>query len=164
MPGVVSSTQVVFDRQVQVFQANPNISILNAALTGCIAGDPMLGVELLFNKESTYQRSWYIVRNGRSYDFQWVAAKGQEQIETFAEMIRTWKWLPNVAMATPGPIQSSSPSTTSAASDAPSAEAFGRALGGLGAHSGAERFRVRAGGHGDEQSRRLPRQPIARRS
>ena len=48
-----------------------------------------------------------------------MAAKGQEQSETFAEMIRTWKWLPNVAMATPRPIQSSSPWPTSAASPSP---------------------------------------------
>ena len=50
VPGVVSSTQVVFDRQVKGFQANPNVSNLDATLTGCIGGEPMLGVELLFNK------------------------------------------------------------------------------------------------------------------
>jgi hypothetical protein len=121
VPGVVSPTQVVFDRQVTRFQANTDVTSLNATLTGCIGGDRMLGVELLYNKGTTYQRSWYVVRNGRSYDFQWVAARGQEQTEIFAEMIRTWQWLPNVAGATPVPTQSGGPVPTVAPSVAPTA-------------------------------------------
>ena len=120
VPGVVSPTQVVFDRQVKRFMANPDVSNANATLTGCLGGDPMLGIEFLYNKGTTYQRSWYVVRNGRSYDFQWVAAKGQEQIDVFGEMINSWQWLPNVAVATPMPTQSGAPAPSIGPSSAPS--------------------------------------------
>jgi hypothetical protein len=110
VPGVVSNTATVFSRQVERFKAIADIKVIATNLVSCIGGDQALGISFTFNKDTTYQESWYVVRNGRSYDAQWLAPKGQEQTETFKEIARTWAWTANVPVATPLPPSSSRPS------------------------------------------------------
>ena len=121
VPGVTSDTATVFARQVDRFKAIPDIKVVASNLVACVGGDQALGIAFTFNKDTTYQESWYIVRNGRSYDFQWLAPKGQEQSDTFREMFRTLKWNPDVPVATPQPTTSTAPTT--APTTAPSSSA-----------------------------------------
>ena len=94
VPGVVSNTATVFQRQLARFGAIPDIKVVSSGLTACIGGQQALGVAFTFNKDTTYQESWYMVRGGRSYDFQWLAPKGQEATDQFREMFRTWSGVP----------------------------------------------------------------------
>ena len=50
VPGVVSNTATVFQRQVTRYSAIPDIKLINSNLTGCIGGEPALGIEFTFNK------------------------------------------------------------------------------------------------------------------
>lgn len=109
VPGVVSDTATVFARQLDRFSAIADIRILASDLRACIGGEQAFGVSFTFNRDTTYQESWYMVRAGRSYDIQWLASKGQEQTDTFREMFRTWSWAPNVPVATPLPSVSLQP-------------------------------------------------------
>jgi hypothetical protein len=99
---------------VQRFQSTTDIKVISANLVGCLGGAPAQGISFTFNKDTTYQESWYVVKNGRSYDFQWLAQKGQEQTDTFQEMFRTWTWSPNIPVATPLPATSGAPSGSGA--------------------------------------------------
>lgn len=96
----------------------PDVKVLTSNLAGCLGGQQALGISLTFNADMTYQESWYVVRAGRSYDFQWLAPKGAEQTDTFREMFRTWQWTPNVPAATPLPSGAASPSASPGASGA----------------------------------------------
>jgi hypothetical protein len=118
VPGVTSNTATVFQRQLARFGTIPDIKVVSSGLTACIGGQQALGVAFTFNKDTTYQESWYVVRGGRSYDFQWLAPKGQEATDQFREMFRTWQWGANVPVATPLPHPSG------AASPAPSGSAM----------------------------------------
>jgi hypothetical protein len=119
VPGVVSDTATVFARQVDRFRAIPDITIVGSNLVACIGGEQALGIAFTFNGGTTYQESWYIVRNGRSYDFQWLAPKGQEQSDMFREMLRTLQWNPDVPVATPQHTASPRPTTAPSGSAAP---------------------------------------------
>lgn len=110
VPGVTSNTATVFARQVDRFKAIADIKPIATNLVACIGGEQALGISFTFNKDTTYQESWYMVRSGRVYDFQWLAPKGQEQSDLFREMFRTWAWAANVAVATPQPTTSGAPS------------------------------------------------------
>jgi hypothetical protein len=124
VPGVVSSTATVFARQVDRFKTTPDIHILSSTLTACLGGEQILGVSFTFNKDTTYQESWYLVHAGRSYDFQWLAPKGQEQTDTFKELMRTWEWAPNIPVATPLPTVSGQPSASALGSPTAAVTSF----------------------------------------
>ena len=114
-PGVVSNTATAFQRQVDRLGKITTIKLINTNLAACIGGEPAFGVEFTFNKDATYQQSWFMVRAGRLFDFQWLAAKGQEQTDLFREMFRTWQWTPNLPVATPLPRPSVTPPPSAAA-------------------------------------------------
>src|SRR6185436_5790592 len=59
VPGVVSSTATVFQRQLARFGSIPDIKVVSSGLTACIGGQQALGVAFTFNKDTTYQESWY---------------------------------------------------------------------------------------------------------
>jgi hypothetical protein len=131
VPGVTSNTATVFARQVERFKSIADIHVLSSTLTACLGGEEALGVSFTFNKDTTYQESWYLVHAGRSYDFQWLAPKGQEQTDTFKEMFATWEWAPNIPVATPLPSVSTRPSASASASGSPSAATTSFVLAGM---------------------------------
>jgi hypothetical protein len=131
VPGVTSDTATVFARQVERFKSIADIHVLSSSLTACLGGEQALGVSFTFNKDTTYQESWYLVHAGRSYDFQWLAPKGQEQTDTFKEMFRTWEWSPNIPVATPLPTVSGQPSPSASAAGSPSAGVTSFVLAGM---------------------------------
>ena len=51
--------------------------ILRTDIEMCLDGLTAYGVEFVFGEEETLQRSLYVVHNGRSYDFQWLAPKAE---------------------------------------------------------------------------------------
>ena len=109
VPGVTSSNDVIYQRQVDRFKATNGVSVQRTDLTGCLGGEKALGVEILFNNGTVFQQSWYVVHAGRSYDFQWLAPKDTADTDLFAEMVRTWKFTPGVSTATPLPSQAGGP-------------------------------------------------------
>lgn len=121
VPGVVSDLATIFARQVERFRAIADIKILSTDLTACLGGQEAKGVSFTFSNDTTYQESWFMVRAGRSYDFQWLAPKGQEQVDVFHEMFRTWQWTPDVPVATPLPSTSDRPSAAPSATGQASA-------------------------------------------
>ena len=112
VPGVVSTTEVVYQRQFERLSNLANINILHSGIQACIGGEKALGVEFTFRNSATsttFQQSYWAVRNGRSYDFQWLAPPSLPQPEIAQEMMRTWQWAPNVPVATPRPTGSPEP-------------------------------------------------------
>jgi hypothetical protein len=119
IPGVTSDLKTIFDRQVKRFGAIQDVSIKNNNLSGCIGGEPAMGVSFTFNKGQTFQESWYVVKAGRVYDFQWLAPADQPQEDLLKEMQATWTWSGNIPTVTPAPR----PSGSVAPSVAPTASA-----------------------------------------
>jgi len=119
VPGVVSSTDTVYARELARFTSVADIQVVATNLVGCIGGQRALGVQFVFSAGTTFQQSWYIVHNGRLYDFQWLAAKAAPQTGLFAEMVRTFQWTPGVPPATPLPSVSGSAAPSAAAASAP---------------------------------------------
>lgn len=118
VPGVLSAAPDVYLRQELKFRQIVDAEILQSDLKACLDGLTAYGVEFVFGENDTLQQSWYVVHNGRSYDFQWLATKAKPDRAIFQEMFRTWKWTPNFPAATPRPTPSTTP--TPAATPAPS--------------------------------------------
>lgn len=103
IPGVTSSTDTVYARELARFTSVADIQIVATNLVGCLGGERALGVQFVFSAGTTFQESWYLVHNGRLYDFQWLAAKDSPQTDVFDEMARTFAWTPGGAAATSAP-------------------------------------------------------------
>lgn len=112
VPGVTSSNQVIFQRQIDRFKASAGLTVQKTDLTACLGGEQALGIQLTFNNGATLQQSWFVVHAGRSYDFQWLAPSDSPATDQFAEIMRTWVWTPGIPTATP--IPSGAPQVTPA--------------------------------------------------
>ncbi len=148
LPGVTSDTATVFARQAARFEATPTISVISDSETACLGGQLALGITFTFGHPAasasatasvgasssaaspaspsagsaiTYEESWYVVRAGRLYDFQWLASAppSADDSAIFREMFRTWTWAPNVPVATPLPSVASPSLGASASASAP---------------------------------------------
>jgi hypothetical protein len=118
VPGVLSAAPDVYLRQELKYRQIADAEILQSDLKACLDGLTAYGVEFVFGENDTLQQSWYVVHNGRSYDFQWLATKAKPDRAIFLEMFRTWNWTPNFPVATPRPTPFTTP--TPAATPAPS--------------------------------------------
>ena len=123
VPGVLAATEDVYVRQELRFRQIAGAEILQADLESCLDGLTAYGVEFVYGENERLQQNWYVVHNGRSYDFQWLATKAKPDREIFMEMIRTWQWTPNFPVATPlpGPTSTPAPIATPAPSGGDSA-------------------------------------------
>ena len=107
VPGVLATAEEIYTRQELRFREIEDSTIMRTDIEMCLDGLTAYGVEFVFGEEETLQRSMYVVHNGRSYDFQWLATKADPDVRMFDEMARTWKWTPDFPVATPLPTPSS---------------------------------------------------------
>ena len=124
VPGVLSAAQDIYLRQEQRFRQIADAQILQTDREACLDGLMAYGIEFVFGEEETLQQSWYVVHNGRSYDFQWLATKAKPDRAIFQEMFRTWKWTPNFPAATPLPAPSTTPGPSGSGAAPSGATAF----------------------------------------
>ena len=115
MPGVLATAEEIYTRQELRFRQIQNSTIMRTDIEMCLDGLTAYGVEFVFGAEETLQRSMYVVHNGRSYDFQWLATKADPDVRMFDEMARTWKWTPDFPVATPLPTPSPTVAPTGSA-------------------------------------------------
>ena len=119
VPGVLSSAPDVYFRQELRFRQISDAEFRRTDIEACLDGLTAYGVEFVFGPDATLQQSFYVVHNGRSYDFQWLATKAKPDAALFLEMMRTWKWTPDFPEATPRPTVT--PTATAAPSGSGSA-------------------------------------------
>jgi hypothetical protein len=135
VPGVTSTAQVISSREEARFRAVEGVQIRRTGLRACLGGLIAYGTEFTFGSDQTLQQSWYVVTNGRAYDFQWLAPKADPLLNIFEEMFRTWSWATNFPMATPMPTPGTTPGPSGGASGSPGASGASAAPSGSAAAS-----------------------------
>lgn len=103
VPNVPVALDVVRGRLAQ-FYANAQGNVLGRTdLTGCLAGSPSLGFELTYGAGRSYYQEVLASRGGTLYILEWVATSASPEADVLAEIVRTWQWLSEAAVATTQP-------------------------------------------------------------
>ncbi len=114
LPTVTAPLDVIGTRLNDLYGAAGN-DIIDSSIEACLGGDPAVGLQLLYSHGANLAQIMAVEHDGSLYVLEWVADAGSVQKATLNEILRTWQWIPGVALGLPTPA----PSPVSSASIPP---------------------------------------------
>jgi hypothetical protein len=83
--------EAFYKRQEARLSLQSTTQIGQTAISGCVGGQAMEGLELTTKSGDAFQKSWFVVRNRDVYHIQFVATSAADA-GILAAILATWKW------------------------------------------------------------------------